>query len=74
MATLRKAKVRRAASVSPPWSIRSPSLRAASTNVTSFSRVKACKGVLVRFVRTVQFSRSAASSTAIVGGASVRFQ
>ena len=54
--------------------IRSPSIRAASTYVTSFIKLSACNGVFVRVSLTMQVSRPAASNVIIDGGAMVRFQ
>ncbi len=58
----------------PPVSIRSASLRAASTYVGSFISTSACSGVFVRSRRTVHVSRSGASNVLSVGGGTVRFQ
>ena len=51
-----------------------PRFLAASTKSFSLSAVRACKGVLVRWMDTLQFSRSAASIMAMDGGGSVLFQ
>jgi hypothetical protein len=48
--------------------------RADSTKPVSLRRVSAWSGVLVSLRFTQQASRSAASKTAMVGGATVRFQ
>ena len=45
-----------------------------STNMGSFSSVKACSGVLVVERLTMQNSRSGASNSVIVGCGAVRFQ
>ena len=54
--------------------MRSASLRAASRNATSFIRLSACSGVLVRTWFTVQTSRFGESKLIMNGGATVRFQ
>ncbi len=70
----RYAIVSRSSAVAPPSAMtRWASARAASTYVTSFIRLSAWSGVLVRVGCTTAYSRVDASKAIIDGGPRVRF-